>query len=246
MTPGRGKHRLLLALCLLGLLLFGSLGVWQLERRLWKLDLIERVEARRHADPVPPPPRAEWPRLDTAEIEYRRVSVTGHFLHERETLVDALTERGAGSWVLTPLQTDQGTMLINRGFVPPEKRAAASRAAALPQGEVSITGLLRLTEPDGRILRPNEPAAERWFSRDVAAITRARGVADAAPFFIDADAAPNPGGYPVGGLTVVSFRNTHLVYALTWFGLAGLSAAGLVLLLRSAQGRRRWTGRSSP
>ncbi|MET0271314.1 MAG: SURF1 family cytochrome oxidase biogenesis protein, partial [Sphingomonas sp.] len=69
--------------------------------------------------------------------------------------------------------------------------------------------------------------------RDVRAIARARRVGPVAPFFVDADAAPNPGGWPVGGLTVVAFRNSHLVYALTWFALAGLSLFGAVLTLRS-------------
>ena len=40
------------------------------------------------------------------------------------------------------------------------------------------------------------------------------------------------GGYPVGGLTVVAFRNSHLSYALTWFGLAILTVVGLVILWR--------------
>jgi surfeit locus 1 family protein len=71
----------------------------------------------------------------------------------------------------------------------------------------------------------------------VAGIAHARGVSGAAPFFIDADASPNPGRLPVGGLTVIAFRNAHLVYALTWFGLAALSLVGLALILRSREGR---------
>jgi surfeit locus 1 family protein len=70
----------------------------------------------------------------------------------------------------------------------------------------------------------------------VEAIARRRGLGTVAPFFIDADATPNPGGYPVGGLTVVHFRNTHLIYALTWFALAILSLVGLVLARRRVQG----------
>uniref|UniRef100_UPI0025F2DA71 SURF1 family protein n=1 Tax=uncultured Sphingomonas sp. TaxID=158754 RepID=UPI0025F2DA71 len=157
--------------------------------------------------------------------------------NDRGRLVDALTERGAGAWVLTPLHTADGTILVNRGFVPPDRRAPESRAAAQPSNEVTVTGLLRLTEPEGRVLRPNRPAENRWYSRDVQAIARARGLGQVAPFFIDAGAAPNPGGVPVGGLTVVRFRNTHLVYALTWFGLAALSIAGLVLVLKPAHKR---------
>lgn len=237
MTPGKGKRFTLLALCLFFTVLFTALGVWQVERRAWKLDLIARVDARVHAPAVPVPARSAWSSLDADTAEYRRVSATGTFLHDRETLVDALTELGAGSWVLTPLRTTEGIIFVNRGFVPPEREAPATRAAGQPQGPVTVTGLLRLNEPGGRILRPNAPAQDRWFSRDVAAIARARGLGEVAPFFIDADAAANRGGYPVGGLTVVRFRNMHLVYALTWFALAGLSLAGLVLLLLSPHKR---------
>ena len=226
---------MLLALCLLCFLLFTALGVWQAERREWKLDLIARVNARVAAAPTAVPPPSAWPNLDPAEIEYRRVRVTGVFLHERETLVDALTERGPGSWVLTPLQTTAGIILVNRGFVPPERRPASTREPGQLQGPVSVTGLLRLSELKGRILRPNDPAQNRWYSRDVAAISAARRLRNPAPFFIDADASSNPGGLPLGGLTIIQFRNTHLVYALTWFALAVLCAAGVVLLRKPAQ-----------
>jgi surfeit locus 1 family protein len=119
-------------------------------------------------------------------------------------------------------------VLINRGFVPPERRDQATRLEGNPAGVVSITGLLRMTEPNGGFLRNNDPAGDRWYSRDVEAIAAARGLPGSAPFFIDADATPNPGSYPQGGLTVVKFHNNHLIYALTWFGLA-LMLAGACL-----------------
>jgi surfeit locus 1 family protein len=126
---------------------------------------------------------------------------------------------------------DEGFVLVNRGFVPQERRDPRMRIS--PEGVVTITGLIRTTEPGGGFLRSNDPAAERWYSRDVAAIARARRLPHPAPFFIDADASPNPGGYPVGGLTVVAFRNNHLMYAITWFGLAALAALGAVLVMRA-------------
>ena len=102
---------------------------------------------------------------------------------------------------------------IVASFVP-----AAPAPVSAPAGPVTVTGLLRVTEPEGIFLRANDPAAERWYSRDVAAIAARRGLRTTAPYFIDADAAS--GGYPVGGLTVIAFRNNHLAYALTWFALA--------------------------
>jgi surfeit locus 1 family protein len=234
-NPGRGKRLGLLALCLSGTLLFTGLGIWQLQRLAWKRDLIARVDARIHAPPVAVPARRDWATLDGREAEYRRVQARGEFLHDRETLVDALTELGPGAWVLTPLQTADGVVLVNRGFVPPGRRDAGARAAGQVPGEVTITGLLRLPEPGGRILRPNEPAADRWFSRDVVLIGRARGLDQVAPFFIDADATANPGDAPLGGLTVVRFRDAHLAYAATWFALAALCIFGLVALRTSSE-----------
>lgn len=218
-----------------------ALGVWQLERRIWKLDLIGRVEQRVHAAAVPMPGPASWPAVNRSEDEYRRVTASGRFLHDRETLVQALTIEGPGYWVVTPLETsDHAIVLINRGFVPVDRRDPATRAKGNPMEPVELTGLLRISEPGGGFLRKNDPAANRWYSRDVAAIAAARGLAQVAPFFIDADAASNPGGWPRGGLTVVSFPNNHLVYALTWFTLAiMLAGAGLHRLfdLRRSPGR---------
>jgi surfeit locus 1 family protein len=231
LTRRPAKRLFLTALCSLLALGLGALGAWQVERRAEKLALIAAVAARVDAPPAPLPPPAAWNRVNRRDDAYRRVRVTGRFLHGRETLVQALTERGGGYWVLTPLATAAGVVLVNRGFVPPERRASATRAAGQVAGPVTVTGLLRLSEPGGAFLRANDPAADRWYSRDVAAIARARGLA-AAPFFVDADAAANPGGYPVGGLTVIRFPNNHLVYALTWFALAALSAWAAVRLAR--------------
>jgi surfeit locus 1 family protein len=224
---------LLAVLALIGVAGLTALGVWQLERRVWKLDLIDRIERKIHAAPVSIPPPDAWHRINTADNEYVRVSVTGRFLHDRETLVQAVTERGPGFWVLTPMRIDTGsTVLINRGFVPQDRRDPATRWNGNPAGEVRVTGLLRMTEPDGAFLRTNDPAAGRWYSRDVPAIAAARGLSQPAPFFIDADATPNPGGWPAGGLTVVTFRNHHLVYALTWFALALLLGGAAVRVAR--------------
>jgi len=212
-------------------LAFAALGVWQVERRSWKLDLIAAVDNRAKAAPVaaPGPGQPVGP-ADT----YRHVRIEGVWLHDRETLVQALTELGAGSWVMTPLLTPAGwTVLVNRGFVPADHADPAERLEAQVSGPVTVTGLLRLTEPKGGFLRTNDPAGGHWFSRDVAAIAVFRTLATPVPYFIDADATANPGGYPVGGLTVIAFSNNHLVYALTWFSLAGLSLAGLIRVLRT-------------
>lgn len=227
-------------LAVLGLLtlfffsVFVALGVWQLERLSWKLDLIARVNERVHAPVMPIPAEAGWSAVNATDDEYRHVSANGHYLNDKEALVYASTERGPGYWVMTPLQLDSGAVVyVNRGYVPIERKDAASRAEGEISGEAEVRGLLRINEPGGTLLRSNDPADGRWYSRDVLAMGEKADLDRVAPFFIDADATPNAGGLPVGGLTVVSFRNSHLSYALTWFALAALSIVGGVILFRA-------------
>lgn len=217
-----------------------ALGVWQIERRTWKLALIDRVEQRVHAPAQSIPSPAAWPAVSPANDEYRHVSLKGRFLHDRETLVQAVTEEGPGYWVLTPLQRGDGTeVLVNRGFVPSERRDASTRRDGNPDGEVEIAGLLRMTEPKGGFLRSNVPQHNRWYSRDVAAIAAARGLNNVAPFFVDADAGSQSAPGPIGGLTVIRFPNNHLIYALTWFALAFMLAGRLFVTFGGGLFRRK-------
>nr|WP_238303095.1 SURF1 family protein [Methylobacterium gregans] len=232
----------LLALLLCGTLL--ALGTWQVHRRTWKLDLIARVEANAHGAPVAAPGPAAWPAL-TERDAYRRVRLDGTWLDTPDTLVRAVTDLGGGSWVLTPLRTDAGfTVLVNRGFVPGDRRAPVARAGG---ARAAVAGLLRLDEPGGAFLRANDPGADTWYSRDVAAIARARGLPEpVAPYFVDAERRPGSdpdrdlgAGLPVGGLTVIRFHNNHLIYAITWYALAMMVAGGALYLDRDAWRRGR-------
>ncbi|MGG6461530.1 SURF1 family protein [Solilutibacter silvestris] len=216
---------------------FTALGVWQVQRLHWKHALIARVDARIHAEPVALPARKDWPQASAARDEYRHVVVTGEYLRNADTRVQAVTERGPGGWLLTPLRDDGGdAVLVNRGFVPSDWKGDV----APPAGHVRVIGLLRMSEPNGAFLRRNDPAHDRWYSRDVAAIAQARSLGDVAPWFVDAERDANAPEWPAGGMTVVRFRDQHLQYALTWFALAALSlfAAWRVYTSRDA-GRPR-------
>jgi surfeit locus 1 family protein len=199
--------------------LFAALGVWQLERRAWKHALIERVDARVHAAPS-----ASF----AADAEYTHVRLEGTFLPS-SAQVQASTVLGPGSWVLQPLRLADGReVIVNRGFVP-----QGATGAAAPDGPQVVTGLLRLSEPKGRLLRDNEPAANRWFSRDVAAIAGHLQLTRAEPYFVDQDEHGPRSTWPQGGLTVVQFPDNHMQYALTWFGLC---------ILCLVAGRLVWRG----
>lgn len=204
-----------------------GLGFWQLERLAWKEALIARVESRVHAPAAPLPSESEWRKLDAEADEYRRVTARGRFHHDKEAHVYTVVSEkpgryaGPGYWVMTPLELESGAfVIVNRGFVPLDRRDAASRAQGQVEGVVSVTGLLRMPEEGSYFLPGNDPATESWYRRDPADIARARGLPRAAPFTIDAGATPNPGGLPQGGDTRVVFTNNHLQYAVTWFGIA--------------------------
>lgn len=239
---------------------FAALGTWQVQRLQWKTDLIERVNSRVHAAPVPAPGPERWSTVSRETDEYRHVQVSGQFLHDRSTLVFASTGLGTGYWVLTPLRISENThVLVNRGFVTPEQARILSSArgeSGKTQQPVSLNGLLRLSEPGGGYLRRNDPLAGRWYSRDVQAISQAVGFSPGvvAPYFIDMDGAASgkPGDtalppesasadavFPVGGLTVIQFHNNHLVYALTWYALALMTAGIGAWLVRDGRRRRR-------
>ncbi len=205
---------------------FVALGVWQVKRLAWKEDLIARIDARVHAQAVVAPAWEEWADVTHASHEYRPVTVTGHYQPEAVSLVSAATEAGQGYWVMAPLQRADGSWLyINQGFVPQSERKPAQAGEFTPQGEVTVTGLLRLSHPGGGVLRDNVPAENRWYSRDVQAMAARQGIAPVAPFFVDEARAGE--ALPIGGLTVIQFRNNHLVYAITWFALAlGVVLAG--------------------
>ena len=205
-----------------------ALGIWQVERRAWKLDLIAQIDARVGAPLVDAPAPAAWPSITATSDAYRHVRAAGEWLRDKDTRVQAVTALGAGHWLLTPLRTEAGfTVLINRGFVAADNKATVP----LPPARAEITGLLRITEPNGGFLRSNDPAADRWFSRDVEAIAQARGLGEVAPYFIDAAADPSQ-PVPVGGLTVIRLPNNHLVYAVTWFVLAAMVMAFAIRLWR--------------
>ncbi|MEM9224421.1 MAG: SURF1 family protein [Pseudomonadota bacterium] len=215
------------------------LGNWQVHRLAWKLDLIEAVDTRAFGDPVAAPSGP----VNADDHAYLRVATSGIFRHDLSRKVKAVTALGAGFWVMTPLDAGSQRVWINRGFVP---QLMAREEWAEPEGLRTVAGLLRMTEPGGTLLERNNPAENRWYSRDVAALSAGASLTATEDYFIDADHALGPNAWPRGGLTVVSFRNPHLSYAITWYAMATLLLAGMAyviwdrfrLKVRSARDRR--------
>ncbi|MGA7713093.1 MAG: SURF1 family protein [Rhizomicrobium sp.] len=212
-----------------------GLGVWQLERLQWKLGLI--AEANRNLAAAP------WS-LDEAlakgpAAHYHRVVLDGRFVDGKEAYVYSSGPDGAPVYhVLTPLETrDRRMLLVDRGIVPPSLIDPKTRIQV--QGERHVIGVWRVPDAPGLFTPPADVAHRIWYSRNVAAIAAADHVRLAAPVLVEADAAPNPGGWPKGGQTQITFRNDHLQYAITWFALAA-ALFGVYIAFHISKGRLAW------
>lgn len=212
---------------------FVWLGVWQVQRYHLKLRISHAMQTRVHAAPVPAPGPAEWPH--TGKLQYLHVSLSGHYLVDAQTLVRGSSRDGYGYWVMAPLQTERGfIVLVNRGYIPDSLPTQPAFAEANPPaGAITLTGLLRASEPGGGFMRRNQQQKNLWYSRDVATIAAAQHLpaGKVAPYFVDADATANGPRWPAAGLTKVSIYNHSLGYAITWFLLAlgTLLCAGIVI-----------------
>ncbi|KGF67740.1 cytochrome oxidase [Hoeflea sp. BAL378] len=230
--PPRRQRRFWAALVLLpvALAILVSLGTWQVKRLHWKEDLLASIEQRRHAEP-----------LDVAGVEaelqagrpvdYRAASASGTFLHDKERHFFATFEGQSGYYLYTPLQLADGRFLfVNRGFVPYDRKEASTRPESLVAGAQRITGLARarLAEKPSSLVPDNDEAGNIFYWKDLDRMAASAGLPEGQvlPFFLDADATPVPGGLPRGGVTVIDLPNSHLQYAITWYGLA-LALAGV-------------------
>lgn len=228
MTDPAGRRRwqrpgLWLTLCsLAAFAVLTALGGWQLQRLQWKAALIAERQARSADLPLALPPLFDAPEA----LAFRRAQVTGRFLHGRELYLTGRTYKSqVGAHVVTPLLLEDGrTLLVDRGWVPMDRKDPARRAAGQVAGPVTLEGLLRRGGWRGSAwFRPeNQPAENIWFWVDPPAMADAAGLErPITALYLAAGPAENPGGLPRGGRTVVTRRNDHLQYALTWFTLAG-------------------------
>lgn len=221
-----GHRRLWFAapLVLLALVLLLALGTWQVKRMYWKEGLLADIQQRTQAPPVP---LADIEKLATSggDIEYRTVQLSGTFDHTREQHFFATFQGQTGYYMYTPLKLgDDRTIFVNRGFVPYDMKEPATRKEGQVAGNVSIEGLARarLGSKPSSLLPDNDLAKNIYYWKDLTAMTSRAGLepAQVLPFFVDVNAAPNPGGWPKGGVTLIDLPNNHLQYVITWYGLA--------------------------
>lgn len=217
-----------------------GLGTWQVQRLHWKQDLLGTIAARTHAEPLSLN-EVELQYGRTGDVDYTPVTATGEFMHDAERHFFATWQGASGYYVYTPLRLETGRVVfVNRGFVPFDQKDPKTRQQGQVTGPQTITGLARnpLPEKPSMMVPDNDPDKNIFYWKDLRAMAILsdldvdRGVL---PFFVDADARPNPGGLPRGGVTMIDLPNSHLQYAITWYGLAAALAGvmGVMLYRRS-------------
>ncbi|HKY94388.1 MAG TPA: SURF1 family protein [Kiloniellales bacterium] len=218
-----------------------GLGFWQLDRLAEKEALIATLQARWSEPAVPLP--ASFDSLD--DWEYRRVLLKGRFLHEKELLFPGKTYKGTvGNWIATPFVLDDGrSVIVHRGWVPDKYLPRATRREGLPEGEVTVEGILRRGGWSGwDSLRPeNAPAQNYWLWFDLPAMAEATGLANAqTEVYVMQLGDEQTGLLPIGLELDVDLPNDHLQYAITWLALAiALAVIYLVFHLRQGESRER-------
>lgn len=226
---------------------FIALGVWQLQRRVAKHQLISALTERLAAAPVALPPPSQWNTLVPERDEFRRVS----FVATYESRLDAMVYSsgsairpdvsGPGTWAFLPARLPGGDMVaVNAGFVPNTRqdRALQDQAVArlITNKPAMLIGYIRFPEAAGMLTPDGERDKRLWFTRDHLAMSQALGWGAVAPFYIDLEQPVPENGIPRPGPLDVHLKDDHLQYAITWFALAGAVLIAFAVWLR---GRRQ-------
>ena len=219
-----------------------SLGIWQLERKVWKEGLIATLQQRLAVAPSGLPLPQRWPALDPAQDEYRRVAFTAELLPGEEALVFTSGSAfrpdvsGSGYWAFAPARlAGGGVVVVDRGFVPEGRQDKATRTAGAGGGRVDMVGVMRWPETPGWFMPAADLGHNLWFVRDPLAIAQTKKWGEVAPFYIELESPQPPGGLPRAGPLTVNLANDHLQYAITWFGLAAVLAIAFAFWARSRQ-----------
>ncbi|WP_207458590.1 SURF1 family protein [Azospirillum sp. SYSU D00513] len=207
-----------------------ALGTWQLNRLQWKTALQERVAQSLTAPAVPLPASLD----DPAAWEFRPVTLTGRFLHDKELRVVARPRQGqVGYEIVTPFERAGGPpILVNRGFVPMDRADPTARAGGQVAGAVTVAGTVRLPQEAGLFQPGNSPGASSWMRVDPPAMAAAVGLAEVAPVIVELSPGQSPGGLPAGVEQHVELPNNHLQYAFTWYSFGATLAVIYVLSQR--------------
>lgn len=208
---------------LIALSILIALGAWQLQRLKWKEGLLAQIAALQAAPARPLEPVLAQLSAG-ADVGYTRVAVVCPGLASAPFLqLYGLKDGEAGTRLIsacTLASGPYGAILVDRGFVA-DTISARPPVEPRDRTPTAVTGVLRVPDKATFVTPPNEPAANRWFSRDVPAMASALSASRPAPVFLMAETSTNPAWAALEPAAMpAEIPNRHLEYALTWFGLA--------------------------
>lgn len=199
-----------------------GLGLWQMDRRAWKLDLIADLDANLAAPPVV---MTAAPSVDDA---WRRAIFTGLWATKTPARIVSRTLNGqVGADFAAPLILQNGDVIIVRiGWM-----RDPSETPTLPVGDVTVSGVL-FPSPRPTAFTPDNTPPDRWLWLDLKPIATALGASADRTSSLALNVIDAP-----EGLTARPARptvpNDHLQYAFTWFSLAlALAVIAFVALRR--------------
>ncbi len=221
-----------------------GLGVWQLARLNEQRALNAQIRARLA---LPPLTLTGAPLTDTAQLEYRRVTVTGVYDFANEIVLRNRAYQAApGVHVLTPLRLagEQTAALVDRGWIPYTQSASEARSVyQQPVGEVTLAGLARRSQvraspllPADPPLGPDVPRLEAWYWVNLEQIQAQLPYA-LLPVLVELEASPDRTKLPVAGYEVDLTDGPHLSYALQWFAFAAIAVVGPLVYWRQQRPR---------
>ncbi|CCH60341.1 hypothetical protein TBLA_0C05430 [Henningerozyma blattae CBS 6284] len=234
------------------------LGTWQTRRLKWKTRLIATCETRL-TYPIVPIPK-NFSEEDLESWEYRRVQLVGHFENDNEIYVGPRVHKGIKGYnVFTPfVRDDTGErLLIERGWVSEEKIVPSSRNLkhlSTPENEhLSISCLVRVPHERGQFQwdKKSDDVSRVWQVPDILEMSKRLGckplhlqvlydLNNHSERLSDSNTSSMEfsewqliqAGVPIGQQPKVMFRNNHLQYIVTWYGLSFLSSILLVVAIR--------------
>ncbi len=223
-----------LLLMLLGLLVFGSLGTWQLNRSGERRAELEAFASARTGMPVIG--------LEAVPVagNNRKVRLTGRYEAQRQVLLDSMTHEGMrGYHVLTPLHTEAGMVLVNRGFVAGSADRSQLPDLTVGEEQRQVTGMAAPYFRRGLRLQDAAPDAS-WPRRLVypTAGELREMLDERLPDFQLLLDSSEPDGYVRGWRPYGMTPERHLAYAVQWYGLAA-AAVGIWLAVTFKRRRIR-------
>ena len=183
-----------------------SLGFWQIYRLNWKLELIEQIENSLKNDPV-----------ELSNIEkknYLRIKTSGDIDFDKQIYLYNLNDTGKpGFEVINPIKIGDENYLVNRGWIPFEKKD-------LPEinlvDQNQIVGTLMLQTKPSTFKPENDIKKNYWFTLNREDILKFTG-RNFSEYVIYLN-----GDYKIPKPRVITAKisNNHKKYAITWFSMA--------------------------